>query len=173
MSALLLNSALRLLTSTDVDLEARGVAVWKDRVVQALFVTSMALSIFTGFYTTVVFTLVSMYAKIALGYELDAQCATFLTATRPYRERAFQSFILSLLSFSCAFPLSLFLRMKGKTRWVVLVVGLAISAWMCAQWFALMGVANVAIYKPRFVREAGAAAAKAAAVAAKTGGSGP
>jgi len=62
--------------------------------------------------------------------------------------------------------------MKGKTRWIVLVAGLAISAWMCAQWFAIMGVANEAIYKPRFVREAKVAAAAAAALAAKKAGGG-
>lgn len=159
VAALLMNSAMRLLTSTNIDLEARGVAVWKDRVVQALFVTSMALSIFSGVYTTVVFTLVGMYAKVALGYQLDAECGAFLAVTRPYREKAFQSFILSLVSFSVAFPLSLFLKMKGKTRWIVLVATLGVAFWMCTSWFAIMGIANEAIYKPRFLRETARAAA--------------
>jgi hypothetical protein len=58
------------------------------------------LAVFSGLYSTMVFSLSILYARTALGMERDPQYDTFLDNTERIRIRAFQSFSLSLFSFS-------------------------------------------------------------------------
>jgi hypothetical protein len=148
VAALMTNASMRLMTSTTVN-ETKE---WLDRLVQAIFITSIGISILTGTFTAVIFTLSGIYAKTALGVSMDGACKAFLDQSQVFRQRGFQAFEVSLISWSIAFPLSLFTRVHGKTRWFVLLFGLALTYAMCTQWFGVIALARELIYIPRGIQ---------------------
>ena len=114
VTALLLNAALRLYAATPKRLEENKPV---ENAAKILFVISVGLSIICGAYTTVVFSLLGLYSKSALGMGLDASFLEFFAATAMVRKRAFDTFITALLSFELCFITSLFLNYDGKVRW--------------------------------------------------------
>jgi len=80
------------------------------------FLLCIVISVLFGSYTTLVFTLLALYSKTALGRGYDQQFLDFFAATANLRESGFQSFLYSLVSFELAFILSLFLKFEGNRR---------------------------------------------------------
>lgn len=119
VAALVLNAALRLLTSTDLDLNKLapiGKIAPSDRLLQCLFLASISVCVLGGSYVCLVFALCATYAKTALGYGLDAQCMAFLAATSRFRVSAFYSFVAMLAAFIVTFPLSIFFKIVRRVR---------------------------------------------------------
>eukprot|EP00521_Asterionellopsis_glacialis_P018520 CAMPEP_0195293864 /NCGR_PEP_ID=MMETSP0707-20130614/13559_1 /TAXON_ID=33640 /ORGANISM="Asterionellopsis glacialis, Strain CCMP134" /LENGTH=216 /DNA_ID=CAMNT_0040354675 /DNA_START=87 /DNA_END=734 /DNA_ORIENTATION=- len=121
ISALLMNASLRVFSMTPRQI-TKGTSQNKnqhkvERYAEIMFLSFVALSILTGFYTTVVFTLLGLYSKTALGMGKDDAFVKFFIQTEAIRSLAFQSFIISLTSFTASFCLSLFLQYEGKLRW--------------------------------------------------------
>ena len=50
-----------------------------------------------------IFALMGVYAKSALGLGLETECVAFLHATLPARHRAYDGFVASLVAFTIAF----------------------------------------------------------------------
>lgn len=140
LAALLANGCLRLYSCVNekdaADCRYKAVAF-------NLFLLAVVISILSGAYTTVVFTLLPLYCKTALGRGYDAQFLQFWAATAALRETGLEAFLVSLISFEIAFCLSLFVRLAaGSRRQVVLV---ALAAVLCAasvwEWTAVMRLA--------------------------------
>lgn len=129
ITTLLLNGALRLFTSTSKK--------WEDgqRVRNAMklcFSVASILSVLAGSYTTIVFSLLGLYAKRALGRGLDEACLEFFHQARPIREVAYDACLVSLVSFQVAFCLSVYLNHDGKygLNWK-LGLGAGVLAFAC------------------------------------------
>jgi hypothetical protein len=144
ITALLLNAALQLYSSTPKRLE-KGQSM--ENYTKIVFVLSVGLSIICGTYTTVVFSLMGLYSKTALGLGKDAAFLEFFEATIHIRQRAFHSFLIALLSFEVCFVSSLFLNYDGKVRWwTVGVASLgAIISWL--QWQSIMSIAGNLLFQ--------------------------
>lgn len=89
-----------------------------DNAVIALFYASSTLSLLSSLYVTLVFSLVGLYSKTALGLGKDAQYLKFIDATRRQRNYAYDAFLLSIASFQSSFVMTLFLLLPGPARWV-------------------------------------------------------
>lgn len=144
ITALLLNAALRLYSSTPKRSE-EGKKM--ENYAKVIFVLSVGLSILCGAYTTVVFSLLGLYSKSALGMGKDAAFLEFFEATTHIRQRAFNSFLISLLSFEVCFISSLFLNYDGKVRWwaVSFASAGAIISWL--QWQNIISIAGTLLFK--------------------------
>lgn len=151
ISALIMNAALRLLTSTDTDFKKMGLPTWLHRIAQILFVTSISAAVMCGAHCTVIFALVGVYAKMAVGLEMDSAASLFLQNTSQFRRDGFHSFVVCLVGFSISYPTSLFFKIRGKTRWVVFVVGLGLTGLMFSQWMRIIHIATELVYKPRLL----------------------
>ena len=139
ITALLLNAALRLYSSTPKRLE-KGQKM--ENYAKIVFVISVGLSIICGTYTTVVFSLLSLYSKSALGLGKDAAFLEFFAATARIRQRAFNSFLISLLSFEVCFISSLFLNYDGKVRWWAVGVASVGAITSFLHWQNIMSIAG-------------------------------
>ena len=65
-----------------------------------VFMLSNAISIFTGLHATLVFSLVTMYGRTAIGLGRDKAFHSFVTETGFQRYRGFQTFLWSLYAFA-------------------------------------------------------------------------
>ena len=152
VSALIMNAALRLVTSTDLNLGDSELPIWLDKCLQATFLLSISTAVLGGSYCTVVFALCSAYAKTAIGLSLDDRCEVFLRMTHIYRLAAFRAFLAMLASFSISFPLSLFFRARGtskwiqRIRWIILVTGVCLTLAMMSDWMTIISLATDHIY---------------------------
>jgi hypothetical protein len=113
-----------------------------------VFTLCVIASVLYGSYTTIVFTMISLYSKQALGRGLDPSFLEFYEATQVFRDSGFRSFLYSLVSFQGAFVLSLFLKLKGEQRqkWMVAIASLVafVSFW---RWSTVMALASKLIYQ--------------------------
>jgi hypothetical protein len=89
-----------------------------ENAVIALFYTSSTVSLLSSLYVTLVFSLVGLYSKTALGLSKDAQYLKFIDATRRQRNYAYDAFLLSIASFQSSFVMTLFLLLPGPARWI-------------------------------------------------------
>jgi len=94
---------------------------------------SLSVSVLSGAYTTLVFTMISLYSKTALGMKKDESFAIFSKETARHRQEGFYSFLACIASFGVAFCLSLITRMRHTPSVQLLIAGLCL--------FAIYGVA--------------------------------
>jgi hypothetical protein len=144
ITALLMSAALNLYSSTPKHIEGGGRS--KENIATKIFVISAGLSIICGAYTTVVFSLLSLYSKTALGLGQDARFLEFFAATTISRRRAFHSFLMALLSFEVCFVASLFLNYNGKVRWSVLVLATAAAILSWCHWQTVINIAGKLLF---------------------------
>ena len=126
ISALLMNAALRLFSGTSKNLSSsskqqddananinkRGVNVAK-----IVFMVSVVSSILAGSYSTVVFSLLGLYSKTALGMGLDENFIRFFKETAGIRQNGFDAFVVALVSFEISFVTSLCITYDEQLRW--------------------------------------------------------
>lgn len=77
MTALLMNAGMRLYSSTPKNVEF-GKSNRADNIAKLIFCASMVLSILTGAHTTIVFSMLGLYSKTALGKVLEQLCILVL-----------------------------------------------------------------------------------------------
>jgi hypothetical protein len=146
VSALLMSATLSLIESTNVDLsDETNQRVYN--VFKIVFTASAILSVVAGVYTTVVFSLLELYAKTALGMGQDEPLIEFFVDTTAYRKTAFFAFLLSLISFETCFVSWLFLKYTGILQWLAVylaVMGVAISFW---HWSIIIDIAGKLLFK--------------------------
>jgi|OM-RGC.v1.029716817 hypothetical protein len=90
-----MNAGLRLYSASKVDPEKP--------VVSGIFSVAIMTSVLAGIYTTVVFTLLTIYSKSALGLGKDTTFMNFLAATTRYRRTGFRMFLLSVAGTTVSF----------------------------------------------------------------------
>ena len=106
------------------------------------FYVFLVISVLSGSYTTVVFTLLALYSKTALGRGYDSQFLQFWAAAADLRESGFEAFLYCLVSFEVAFILSLFLRIEGGRRQrIVVALASAIAIFSFWRWSRIMMLA--------------------------------
>jgi hypothetical protein len=73
----------------------------------AIFMAFHIAGILTGLHSTLVFSMVTMYGRTAIGLGRDKACQVFFSKTSKQRYRAFQTFLWSLYSFlgQCIFTI--------------------------------------------------------------------
>lgn len=139
VTALLMNAALRLYSGTPKTLSRENDKV--EQIAQILFVISIGTSVIAGSYTTIVFSLLGLYSKSAIGLGLDAAFVEFFKLTYGIRQLAFTSFILSLISFEASFVLSLFLCYDGPIKWFSAVASAVAAVVSWNHWRSIMDIA--------------------------------
>lgn len=135
LCALLANGCLRLYSSVS-ERDAKGSG--SKKMALNLFFVAVVLSILSGSYTTVVFTLIPLYSKTALGRGYDQQFLQFWTATANLRETGLLAFLCCLVSFEVAFCLSLFIRTTGKRQKLLVVLSSALAVMSFVEWTSVM-----------------------------------
>eukprot|EP00928_Gymnodinium_smaydae_P036889 TRINITY_DN25709_c0_g1_i1.p1 TRINITY_DN25709_c0_g1~~TRINITY_DN25709_c0_g1_i1.p1 ORF type:complete len:320 (+),score=59.15 TRINITY_DN25709_c0_g1_i1:49-960(+) len=101
---------------------------WLNSVLSIMCLSGIACSMFSGSYTTVIFALVHLYSKTAIGLNVDEGYHAFLEETARHRTYAFVSFIVCLNSFIGSFAASLVLLVQAP--WLQLAV-LAVTVSLC------------------------------------------
>jgi len=84
VTALLMNAGLRLYSSTPTNIEC-GRSHHLDNAVKIVFCASVVVSVMAGSYTTIVFSLLGLYSKTALGLGLDGPFLDFMDRTATIR----------------------------------------------------------------------------------------
>jgi len=144
IAALMMNASLRLYSSTPKRTDDGGISF--ENVIKFLFTMSMMLSVISGSYTTIVFALLGLYSKRALGMGMDEKFVKFFDATHDIRESGFDAFVMCLATFKISFCLSLFLNYRGKFRWVILAVASILSCFAWYKWSTIMSLANTILF---------------------------
>jgi hypothetical protein len=106
LTALVMNSALRLWTSTKFSKRQHP-------FVCNSFTISTATCVISGVFTAILFQLLGIYSKSALGMSNDEGYAAFKAATAIYRKWGFRMFLTELVSFVYTFMISLY-----NTLWI-------------------------------------------------------
>jgi hypothetical protein len=140
ITALLLQAALRLYADTPKDIEECKTR--REKWATIVFVISAGVSIICGAYTCVVFSLVGLYSKSALGMGLDGRFLEFFAATAMVRKRAFDSFLVCLLSFEFCFTISLLLNYDGNIRWWACGIATLAAIFSVMHWQSIITLAG-------------------------------
>lgn len=145
LCALLANGCLRLYSSVNHETTS---SVKKNRAYDAFYLF-IIISILSGSYTTVVFTLLALFSKTALGRGYDEQFLEFWAATTGLRESGLEAFLASLVCFEFAFILSLYLRTSGKRRRILVLVACCLTAYSFSRWAKIMRLVSTLLFPIR------------------------
>jgi len=141
ITTLLLNASLRLFSSTPKRFTEND--HWGN-VIKACFSITVTATVLTASYTTIVFSLIGLYTKRALGRGVDpSKVIEFFAASKSIRDVAYDTCLAALVCFQLSFVQSLFLNhdkgMRGR-----IAVGGAVAALLCWwKWSAIMKFSTV------------------------------
>jgi hypothetical protein len=139
VAALLLSAALRLYASTPRELEA---GQRRENSAKVAFMISAGLSIICGAYSCVVYSMLGLYAKTALGLGLDSAFLNFFERTTPVRHGAFLAFVTALSSFEVCFIISIVLNYDGRVRICAASLGILIAIISLFHWKRIINLAG-------------------------------
>jgi hypothetical protein len=145
ITALLLNATLKLYTMTPKQTDSSHHKL--ENIARVIFVLSAGLSMICGAYTTVVFSLLGLYSKTALGLGRDQAFLQFVAATAQGRQRGFNSFLTALLSFEVCFVASLLLNYDGKIRWWLLSLSSIVAILSWSHWQSIIAIAGNLLFR--------------------------
>ena len=164
IASLTMNIGERMLANTapqfDADGAFGGASAFHRQNLKMLYTVLLTLSFLSGMYATVVFALVGVYAKAALGHDLDDVCVTFLKATHHQRQNAYRCFLVSIITVTLAYPLAMMVRTKPREElrglpWVrgprvgLFWATLALAIYSMHEWLSINQVAWALIYSKR------------------------
>lgn len=109
VSALIMNAALRMFTSTNFSNE-------QNTIVSNAFHATTALCILTGTFTTILFQLVTIYSKSALAMGNDEGFLAFKAATSAFRIWGFRCFLTEMMTFMVSFMSKLYNSLWDDAR---------------------------------------------------------
>lgn len=147
ITALLLNATLRLYCMTPKIIDNDGKSSRKDNIALILFVLFAGTSLLCNAYSSLAFSLLSLYSKTALGMGRDRSFLEFFDATTIVRKRAFHSFLVALLSFKLCFATSLYINYDGNIRWWLIGIstGVGILSWF--HWQTIIATAGNLLFR--------------------------
>eukprot|EP00980_Cylindrotheca_fusiformis_P011276 scaffold2597_cov116-Cylindrotheca_fusiformis.AAC.4 len=114
VTVLVLNSALRLYTSTKIKRDPSKKYDW---VLTSLFSLFSGLCVISGAFTGVMFQLLRIYAKSALGMGNIEGYKAFQAATAPYTNLGFHTFLVCLSSFVGTFLINFYNMTRDDDAW--------------------------------------------------------
>mmetsp|Transcript_20239 Transcript_20239/g.29615 ORF Transcript_20239/g.29615 Transcript_20239/m.29615 type:complete len:235 (-) Transcript_20239:571-1275(-) len=163
ITALVMNACLRLYSSTkfpkNTNTNKQGT-----KNLEILFFAVTALCIISGTFTAVLFNILGIYSKSALGMQNDNGFLAFMAATKVYRIWGFRAFLTTLSSFVGSFLLSLYSnimmheknsdysisnssKLLGKVTWVTSILLTLLGTYHIKK---VMNLATAFIFTPEF-----------------------
>ena len=116
------------------------------KMVEFVFILSSVFSIVSSAYTAVVFTLLGLYSKAALGMGCDTNFLLFFNSTQKWRESAFDAFFISLMNFEISFLSSLIIAYKGQYRLFIIAVTALCLSYSFYHWVSIITIAGRLLY---------------------------
>jgi hypothetical protein len=157
ISTLTMNACLGLYFKTPKQQIDIGSDSWSEKLAKIIFLLSTITSIVAASYTTVVFTLLGLYSKTALGLTSDhGPFVEFFAQTAIFRQVAFTAFCMSLVAFQTCFITSLFLshdvdhKNNNKSfslRWYATGLASVLSIFCFWQWGLIINLAGRLLFK--------------------------
>ena len=117
-----------------------------ENIATVVFSASTCLSILCGLYTTIVFSMLALYSKTALGMGIDANYLKFFEMTASIRKSGFDMYVLSLLIFNGAISSCFFLTYKGPLRKALSGLAFALTAFSWVNIKRVMDLASLLLF---------------------------
>lgn len=111
VTALVMNAALRLYSSTKFPLSDKKQST---SIFHSTFLAVTALCIVSGAFTAVLFNILGIYSKEALGMLNDVGYKAFKVSTANFTKWGFRAFLTALGSFVVSFQLSLYAKVISE-----------------------------------------------------------
>lgn len=145
IATLLVNACMSLFLSSAKNLEL-GEKEQGIKFAKFTFCASTLISIIAGAYSAVVFTLLGLYSKTALGMGHDHQFLDFFTETTMIRKYAFEAFVVSLITFELSFVSSLYFTYRGTLKWFAVGLSSLLALISFHHWGMIIRVASKLLY---------------------------
>ena len=144
--ALFMGAALTLLGTTNIKIHTweemkESKSKLAESVASILFYVFCTYAVISSGFTTILFTLTSLYCKTAVGMGTDDRYLAFLDATGMIRFFGFNAFMRSITTFCISFIFSTFLNCEGRLRWIVPLIP-SFATWV--YWGKLSTLINAA-----------------------------
>lgn len=158
VAALLMNAALRLFSSTPSDPlpappsgdeRAAGAVRFNNRL-RMVFAFCISLCVSLGSYSTIVYALMTIYCKTALGKGMVEEYVNFFEGTHRYRQAGFYSFLGTVFMFKVSWVLSLLLKHEDKdagVRWWIVLPAVVVMLVGAVHNAEIMSLARGLIYQ--------------------------
>ena len=122
--ALFMGAALTLLGGTPIKIHSwaemkKSRSKFAETIASCFFYAFCTYAVISSGFTTILFTLTSLYCKTAVGMGADDRYLAFLDATGMIRFFGFNAFMRSITTFCISFCISTFLNCEGRLRWIV------------------------------------------------------
>ena len=164
ITALIMNAALRLYTSQSFDIKVtaegdQSPPVVAKSLLESIFTASTILCIVSGVFTAVLFNVLGIYSKEALGMDNVAGYISFRDATAVLRKWGFRAFLVSMCTFVTSFLISVAEKTSYKDRWgqLILVGSILLTLVGAFHIHTVLTLATKYIYTARAVAENGIA----------------
>lgn len=150
VTTLVMNSNLRLYTSTKFP-KAESI---KERIAPSLFFFLSSLCVVSGAFTAILFQLLGIYSKTALGIMNDEGYHAFTAATAVYRRWGFRCFLTSLGSFVGTFMISLYNKIEegNRVEQLIFAITLFLIAIGAYNIKVVLDLATKLIFAPEFMK---------------------
>jgi len=109
ITALIMNASLRLWTSTSFSND-------QNKIVPNVFNIANAICMLSGVFTAILFQLLTIYSKSALGMGNDVGYMAFKEATKTFRIFGFHCFLTEMMSFLVCFMMHLYNTLWNNAR---------------------------------------------------------
>jgi hypothetical protein len=126
--------------------ETKKFSSHSERIAQYVHSFCSTTSVVCALYVIVLFSLLTLYAKTAVGTNADDAYLKLLVDTSKYRYLGFQAFVISLAAFECAYVVNIFLNFRGRQRWLFSCMA-AIGTVLCLkEWIFVIHCASTCIF---------------------------
>jgi hypothetical protein len=154
ITALVMNASLRLYTSQKFEMEVdeRGNRPRRIKWLETFFTASTILCVISGMFTTVLFNILGIYSKEALGMGNESGYIAFVAATAMYRKWGFRAFLTTCLTFVTSFVMSIVEKTSKEDRvgQLILVASTILLAFGVFHLQTVIALATEFIYTPEF-----------------------
>lgn len=154
ITALIMNASLRLYTSQKFEIKV-GPDGKRPRQVQwleSIFTASSILCIVCGVFTAVLFNVLGIYSKEALGMGNESGYLAFRNATAIFRKYGFRTFLITSISFVTSFLASVVEKTSDEDRrgQIILVASIVLAVVCSLNIHTVLSLATKHIYTAEF-----------------------
>ena len=145
ISVLLMSCALRLYTSVPKKIRQPNDDEYNkiENIVTIMFSAVTIIGILSGFNTAIIFALLNLYSKTALGMGDDQAFVALFQSTASVRALGFETMVCSLFCLKMSFVMSVFLYFKGKVRYYLSSIATVVSLVSFGVWMSLIRKASI------------------------------
>jgi hypothetical protein len=154
ITALVMNASLRLYTSQkfEMGMDENGNRPDEIKRLESVFKASTILCIVSGMFTAVLFSILGIYSREALGMGNNSGYVAFTAATAIYRKWGFRAFLTTCLSFVASFVISIVEKTSDEDRigQYILAASIVLLAFGVVHLQTVLALATKFIYTPEF-----------------------